>query len=194
VLGVDRVGADDDFFALGGHSLMAVRLISRIREAFGVEVQLADLFDHPTVVELAGMVLAGREASAPPLVPAGRGAPLPLSFAQQRLWFLDQLDPGSVEYVVPVPVFFAGELDAAALGAALDAVVARHEVLRTRLVADDAGVPHQVIDPPSPVPFRWRTCRAWVTRTRRRMSWSRRGRRRRLTWQQARCCGRAWSG
>src|SRR5690349_907630 len=85
----------------------------------------------------------------PPIVPVGRDAPLPLSFAQQRLWFLAQLDPGSVEYNMPVAIPFDGEPDVEALVAALGALVARHEVLRTRLVAGPDGVPRQVIDPPA---------------------------------------------
>ncbi|MEV6868817.1 amino acid adenylation domain-containing protein, partial [Streptosporangium subroseum] len=149
VLGLDRIGVGDGFFELGGHSLLATQVISRVRVAFEVEVPLAALFDHPTVGELAAVVdRAMPSGSVAPIVPVGRDRPLPLSFAQQRLWFLDQLEPGSVEYNVPVALRLAGALDAAALSAALDAVVERHEVLRTRFVAVD-GVAHQVIDPPS---------------------------------------------
>ncbi|MFD3658946.1 condensation domain-containing protein, partial [Streptomyces sp. NPDC058620] len=90
---------------------------------------------------------------APPMTIADRDERLPLSFAQQRLWFLDQLDPGSVEYNVPMPIRLGGALDIPALSAALSAIVARHEVLRTRLVAGDDGVPHQVIDPATPLPL-----------------------------------------
>ena len=149
--GLDRVGVEDNFFELGGHSLLATQVISRVREVFGVEVPVAALFDQPTVAGLAA-VIEGTDAgpAAPPVIPVPRDRPLPLSFAQQRLWFLDQLEPGSVEYNVPVPLRLPGALDVAALGAALAAVVARHEVLRTRLVAGADGVPFQVIDPPSP--------------------------------------------
>src|SRR6266566_9070054 len=154
VLGLDRAGAGDNFFALGGHSLLATRVISRVREVFGTEVPVAALFDHPTVAGLAA-VIAGTDAGvpAPPVEPAARDQRLPLSFAQQRLWFLAQMEPGSAEYNVPSPVRMPGAVDVAALGAALSAITARHEVLRTRLVAGADGVPFQVIDPPSPFPL-----------------------------------------
>ncbi|MEU9191455.1 amino acid adenylation domain-containing protein, partial [Streptomyces sp. NPDC048484] len=154
VLDVDRVGAEDGFIELGGHSLLATQVISRVRTVFGVELPLATLFDRPTVRGLAAAVEeATQSVAAPPVTAAGRDQPLPLSFSQQRLWFLDQLEPGSVEYIVPTPVRWAGDLDVAALGMALGAVVARHEVLRTRLVAGPDGVGYQVIDPPAPFPL-----------------------------------------
>ncbi|MGN9822101.1 amino acid adenylation domain-containing protein, partial [Streptomyces sp. SD11] len=154
VLGLDRVGATDDFFELGGQSLLATQVVSRVREVFGAEIPLAALFDHPTVRALAALVeTAAPRASAPPIVTVGRDQELPLSFAQQRLWFLDQMEPGSAEYNVPTPLPLPGDLDVEALGRALSAVVARHEVLRTRLVVDTDGVPHQVIDPSEPFPL-----------------------------------------
>ncbi|MFD3658961.1 condensation domain-containing protein, partial [Streptomyces sp. NPDC058620] len=154
VLGVEQVGAVDDFFELGGHSLLATQVVSRIRDVFAAEIPLAALFDHPTVRELAAVVdAAGNSAAVPPMAAADRDEPLALSFAQQRLWFLDQMEPGSAEYNVPQPVIWPGGLDIAALGEALSAVVARHEVLRTRLVAGPDGVPHQVIDSPEPFPL-----------------------------------------
>jgi len=152
LLGLDRVGAEDDFFALGGHSLLATRVMSRIHAEFGAEVPLAALFDRPTVRGLAAIV-DGASAVRAPMAPARRDRPLPLSFGQQRLWFLDQLEPGSTEYNVPVPIWLGGALDVPALSAALDAVVARHEVLRTRLVLAPDGVGHQVVDPAAPVPL-----------------------------------------
>ncbi|MEV6869127.1 condensation domain-containing protein, partial [Streptosporangium subroseum] len=149
VLGLERVGVGDNFFDLGGHSLLATQVISRLRAAFDVEVPLAALFDHSNITELAEVVdAAARGSVAPPIVPVSREGFVPLSFAQQRLWFLDQLEPGSAEYNVPIALRLEGRLEVAALGAALDAVVERHEVLRTRLVSE-GGVAYQIVDPPS---------------------------------------------
>ncbi|MFD8820681.1 condensation domain-containing protein, partial [Streptomyces sp. NPDC059627] len=148
------VGALDGLFELGGHSLLATQVMSRIRAVFGAEVPLAVLFDHPTVRGLAEVIEGTAHGpAAPPVTAVSRDRPLPLSFAQQRLWFLDRLEPGSSEYVVRMSVLWDTHVDVAALGAALDAVVARHEVLRTRLVAAADGVAYQVIDPPRPVPL-----------------------------------------
>src|SRR6266700_3754856 len=153
LLGIDRVGAVDSLFDLGVNSLLLVQVISRVREVFGAEIPLAALFDHPTVAGLAA-VIAYTDAgpAAPPVLPVPRDGRLPLSFAQQRLWFLAQLEPGSTEYNVPVPVGM-GAVDVKALGAALGAITARHEVLRTRLAAGPDGVPFQLIDPPLPLPL-----------------------------------------
>ncbi|WP_345144775.1 amino acid adenylation domain-containing protein, partial [Dactylosporangium darangshiense] len=153
VLGADRIGIHDNFFELGGHSLLATQVVSRVRAAFEVEVPVAALFDTPTVAGLAAAIdAAAPGVVAPPIVPVGRDGLLPLSFAQQRLWFLAQLEPGSVEYNTPVSMHFSGVLDVDALAGALGALVGRHEVLRTRLVAGEDGVPYQVIDP-APVRF-----------------------------------------
>jgi amino acid adenylation domain-containing protein len=136
VLGLQRVGAGENFFDLGGHSLLATQLVSRVQRVFGVEVKLRDLFERPTVAAMAQAVSAGLAAgaglNAPALLPRGAGEEPVLSFAQERLWFLDQLSPGSLAYSVPLAVRLEGELDAGALVAAVNAVVARHEVLRTR--------------------------------------------------------------
>ncbi len=148
VLGLRQVGVEDNFFELGGHSLLATQVVSRLRSVFGVEVALATVFDHPTVRQVAAAVDAAIPGEqAPPIRPVGRSGPLPLSYAQQRLWFLDQLEPASADYNIPVTLRLRGVLDVAALQGALDEVVRRHEVLRTRLVTVD-GAALQVIDPP----------------------------------------------
>ena len=152
VLGVERVGAEDNFFALGGHSLLATQVASRLRDAFGVEVPLRALFEHPTVASLARLVEGMRReggALAPPLRRAERPGALPLSFAQARLWFLDQLEPGNPAYNLALGVRLEGRLEEDALEAALREVERRHEVLRTRLVVVD-DEPCQVVDPPRP--------------------------------------------
>ncbi|HEX8320472.1 amino acid adenylation domain-containing protein [Longimicrobium sp.] len=149
VLQVDRVGADDSFPALGGHSLAAMQVVSRMRQAFGVEMPLRALFETPTVLELAERVEEARRDGRPvppPVVPAGDGRHLPLSFAQERLWFLDRLQPGSVAYNLPTGVRLRGELDVPALERALGAIVMRHHALRTTFVEVD-GEPVQVVAP-----------------------------------------------
>ncbi|HST58657.1 MAG TPA: amino acid adenylation domain-containing protein, partial [Longimicrobium sp.] len=149
LLRVERVGVRDNFFALGGHSLLATRVVSRIRETFGVELPLRALFDGATVAELAGLVDGLREAALPPLptvVPVERTGALPLSFAQERLWFLDQLEAGGASYNIPAGVRISGALDAGALERALGEIVRRHETLRTVLPRVN-GVPAQVVVP-----------------------------------------------
>ncbi len=150
VLDVSRVGIHDNFFELGGHSLLATQLASRVREAFGVEIPLSELFQCPTVAELAERIQQAREQQlglvAPPIEPVPRDKPLPLSFAQLRLWFLDQLEPGNLFYNMPMAVRMVGQLDVDALERALNEIIRRHEVLRTTF-ADEGGEPYQVIHP-----------------------------------------------
>ncbi|MGV9263363.1 amino acid adenylation domain-containing protein [Kitasatospora sp. NPDC003701] len=156
VLDVERVGAQDDFFALGGYSLLAIKLVLRLRRAFGVELTVGELFHAPTVAGLAARIAGaadtGPQSAADAVRPVARGGPLPLSFGQQRMWFLDRLEPGSHEYVVPLALRLTGPLDTGALRGALDALSARHEVLRTRY-RDEGGDPVQVVDPAGPVDF-----------------------------------------
>ncbi|MDQ7806472.1 amino acid adenylation domain-containing protein [Amycolatopsis sp. A133] len=143
VLGVPAVGPDDGFFTLGGHSLLATRLVSRIRALLGVEVPIRAVFDAPTPARLAEALDPGRR-SRPALVPAERPEVLPLSFAQQRLWFLDRLDGMNATYNIPWAWELSGPVDTEALQAALGDVVARHEILRTLLV-EEQGTPRQVV-------------------------------------------------
>jgi amino acid adenylation domain-containing protein len=150
LLDVTGIGVDDDFFALGGHSLMLGQLAVRLRERTGVEVSIRDLFGGLTVRRQAALLAAGNDDGA--VVPVERGGALPLSPGQRRLWFLDRLNPGSLEYLTPVFQSLPGPVDTEHVRAALNDVVARHEALRTRYVVIGEE-PAQVVDPPAPVPF-----------------------------------------
>ncbi|WP_334016879.1 condensation domain-containing protein, partial [Burkholderia gladioli] len=137
LLGVERIGRHDSFFALGGHSLLAVRLVGRIA-ALGTELPLAKLFASPTLAGLAALItnrLDQGTAALPPITPVPRDGELPLSFAQQRLWFLAQLDGVSATYHIPLALRLQGRLDTAAWQRALDTLLDRHEALRSVFVA-----------------------------------------------------------
>ncbi|KZM73363.1 non-ribosomal peptide synthetase [Nocardia terpenica] len=138
VLGVERVGMDDDFFDLGGHSLRAARLAARIRAVLGVEVTIRQIFDTPTVATLLERI--DRQAAVRPALIRRPGAdPVPLSFAQHRLWFLDRFEGSSATYNIPLVLRLTGRLDVPALRAAVADVVMRHESLRTVVVPDGDG-------------------------------------------------------
>jgi amino acid adenylation domain-containing protein len=144
LLGIEGIGIQDDFFLQGGHSLLATRVVSRVREVFGVEIPLVRFFESPTVAGLAAVIAEAQGVSATPMVRVPRSGELPLSFAQQRLWFLEQLAPGSPLYNMPLAVRTRGGLRLPALAAALREIVRRHEALRTRFPATD-GSPVQVV-------------------------------------------------
>jgi len=160
VLGVRHVGVHDDFFSLGGHSLLATQLVSRIRSSLGVELPLRTLFEVPTLEGLAALIEDARRTEPrrplPPITKSPREGRLPLSFAQQRLWFLDQLQPGSTFYNVPGAVRVKGVLDVEVLRASLEAIVRRHEALRMcfpkvqgeprAVISEEAQVPLSVVD------------------------------------------------
>jgi amino acid adenylation domain-containing protein len=149
VLGRKQVSISENFFELGGHSLLAMQLIARVRSVLQVEVPLRSLFEAPTVAALAERVeqalYSKQGVEIPPLAPVSREQELPLSFAQQRLWFLDQLEPGSTVYNIPVAVRFSGRLNVEALEWSLQELVRRHESLRTTFHSPD-GQPVQVIE------------------------------------------------
>ncbi|MCA1681766.1 MAG: condensation domain-containing protein, partial [Actinobacteria bacterium] len=154
VLGVEQVGVEDNFFELGGDSILSIQVISRVRAVLGVEVSLRSLFTNPTVAGLAAALPADAVAdysgvaSVIPVV--AREGGLPLSFAQQRLWFLNEFEPSSSEYITPCALRLRGELDGGALSRALTGLVARHESLRTTFeLVDGRGV--QVVHAPSEV-------------------------------------------
>ncbi len=145
VLGLERVGIDDNFFDLGGHSLLATRLVSRVRAALGAELAIRTLFESPSVAQLSSRL---RESGTgrPPLVQQQRPERLPLSYAQQRLWFLDRLAENSTEYNMPVALRLRGELHRQALEQTINTIISRHETLRTHF-DEIEGAPIQIIEP-----------------------------------------------
>ncbi|WP_345144988.1 condensation domain-containing protein, partial [Dactylosporangium darangshiense] len=151
LLGLDQVGVSDNFFDLGGHSLLATQAVTRL----GIGLPLAALFDHPTIKDLAATIdtTTNTSVGVVPITPADRSQPLPLSYAQQRLWFLHQLDPNSTEYHVPTVIPLPDTTDPTTVADALSTIVERHEILRTRIITDPDGIPYQVIDPPTPFPL-----------------------------------------
>jgi amino acid adenylation domain-containing protein len=148
LLGGSPIDADDDFFARGGHSLLAVRLLSRIENEWKVELPIGVLFDYSTPRLLSAQVESTRNPQRG--IRRLGSTRAPLTFAQRRLWFLDQLSPGSANYHIPWRIGLEGELDLGALQVALDRLVVRHSVLRTRIV-EIQGEPEQEVDPAYPV-------------------------------------------
>jgi amino acid adenylation domain-containing protein/non-ribosomal peptide synthase protein (TIGR01720 family) len=151
LLRVKSVGVQDNFFELGGHSLLATQVLSRIAKVFDVSVPLRRIFTTPTISGLAEYVEAelgaGRQEQTPALLPASREAELPLSFAQQRLWFFDQLEPESSAYNIHIGIKLEGALDLPALERSLEKIIARHEALRTVFITSAEGKPTQSISP-----------------------------------------------
>ncbi|HVI70856.1 MAG TPA: condensation domain-containing protein, partial [Pyrinomonadaceae bacterium] len=151
LLRVKQVSRRDNFFELGGHSLLATQVVSRVRETFGIELPLRTMFVEPTLAELARTIDDARgithDQTTASIPKASRGEDAPLSFAQQRLWFLDQWAPQNAFYNMPGTVSLKGELNRAALEQAFRAIVHRHEVLRTTFALSDSGEPVQLISP-----------------------------------------------
>ncbi|MES2295470.1 MAG: amino acid adenylation domain-containing protein [Pseudomonadota bacterium] len=162
VLKLDRVGTHDNFFELGGHSLLATQLVSMIRVRCGCEISVRAVFESPTVAALALHLAQAGGAALEPLRAVGRDMHLPLSFAQQRLWFLQQLEGPSATFNIPVALRLHGALDVAALRDSLEQLVLRHEVLRTCFIADQGEARMQIMqDVTVPLPL-WEVDEAQV--------------------------------
>ncbi|MEU8469123.1 amino acid adenylation domain-containing protein [Streptomyces sp. NPDC029006] len=147
LLGLPAVAPDDDFFELGGESLLASRVLGRLRAAFGVDVTAREFFASPTPIGLTGRLDSYR-TTRPPVEPKQRPAHVPLSYAQQRLWFLNQVAGGGAGYNIPVALWLSGELDRHALRHAVRDVIARHETLRTVFPAESGTPRQEVLDVP----------------------------------------------
>ncbi|HEU5383472.1 MAG TPA: amino acid adenylation domain-containing protein [Ktedonobacteraceae bacterium] len=154
VLGISSIGIHDNFFALGGHSLLITQVLARINTTFQINIPVRLLFDAPTIAELMPSIESARhkDTPIPELEPASRAQRIPLSYSQQRLWFFDQLEPGSALYTMPLLiVHIDGELNREALWKAAQRISERHEILRTTFAVVD-GEPAQIIHPELPLP------------------------------------------
>ncbi|MBH3339923.1 non-ribosomal peptide synthase/polyketide synthase [Pseudomonas mendocina] len=145
VLKLERVGLNDDFFELGGHSLLATQVVSRVRHALNIDLPLRSLFEHTTLQAFVQTLGQGAAGDEPAMLPVDRGQPLPLSYAQERQWFLWQLQPDSAAYNIPLALRLRGSLDVPALERSFNALIERHESLRTRFVQQDRQA-LQIID------------------------------------------------
>ncbi len=167
ILGMAQIGAADDFFALGGHSLVATRLVSRVRSLMGREIAVRAVFQYPQLGDLARHIAGQSAAAEAPLQTADRSRPLPLSFPQQRLWQFDRAHPGSTLYNVPSAVRLLGECDRDAMQMAFNELLRRHEALRTTFVLDpQSGMPVQRIHPAAPVALAFADLAAFEGQTR----------------------------
>jgi amino acid adenylation domain-containing protein len=148
LIGTEGIGSDDNFFELGGNSLIATQLLARLNESFGVRLPLSLVFDRPTVAGIAdGIEGLARERTEAAPEPERAAGPAPLTLAQEQLWIVHQLDPGSVAYGLPCAFWLRGPLDQDALEGALDLLVRRHEGLRTRFPVGSDGSPVQLVEP-----------------------------------------------
>ncbi|HEY0605954.1 MAG TPA: amino acid adenylation domain-containing protein, partial [Herpetosiphonaceae bacterium] len=157
VLRLEQIGAHENFFELGGHSLLVTQVIARVRATFQVELPLRSVFEAPTIVQLAERIELAQRAvqgiSAPPVQPISRDGKLPLSYAQQRLWFLNQLQPESPAYNIATALYLIGPLDVATLQHSLSTIVQRHEALRTTFTTTNDGQPIQEISAAQELPL-----------------------------------------
>ncbi|HEX5719734.1 MAG TPA: FkbM family methyltransferase, partial [Thermoanaerobaculia bacterium] len=156
ILGAERIGAEDSFLDLGGHSLLAAQVMARVRDGMGVELSLRDVFEHPVLASLAALIEErGRSgARTSPIAAVPRTGDFPLSFAQERVWFLQQLDPTIRSYQFQAKIRFCGRLDPEALRRSLEEIVRRHEIFRTTFPTVD-GRPVQRFHPAWEVPLPW---------------------------------------
>ena len=154
VLSFERVGIHDNFFELGGHSLLATKLVSRIRESFGVEMPLPIVFEHPILQDQAAWLDHQQHPNElPPIVPLSDGEPIVLSFAQQRLWFLAQMEGQSATYNMPAALYLKGELDHAALERSMETLIKRHDSLRLCFPVVDGEATVKLLDVYNPFTF-----------------------------------------